>query len=237
MSHPIVVQKLLNLSVDEVLASVTDHNARHSKTRENGVLEEALDGIGICLSARKGLHPLGHIINCNQNVLIPFGGRERSHEVHTPHIKEVHLQNGLLGHLTPLGNVAGPLALITRENKSMCILKDCWPKETCLQNLSSCLSGGGMTSISRRMTMIKNRGYLLIWHTSSENTINTYLKEMGLVPKVVLDVRFELLLLLVGHLKGEHTCNQKVSKICIPGCNRGIEGVHTRNGAVWLICR
>ena len=52
MREPKGAHELLKLTVDEVLASVTDDRSRHTKPREDGVLEEALDGIRIRLCTR-----------------------------------------------------------------------------------------------------------------------------------------------------------------------------------------
>jgi hypothetical protein len=132
MSYPITAHELLELFVDEVLASVTNHYSRHSKTRENGVLEEALDGVGVRLITWKGLYPLGHVVYCHQYVFVTLGGREWSHEVYTPNVKDFNFQDRLLGHLAPPRDISGPLALITSEYESMCILENRGPKETCL---------------------------------------------------------------------------------------------------------
>ena len=42
MSHPVLLEKPFELTVDEVLPSVTNHHARHTKAREDDVMEEAL---------------------------------------------------------------------------------------------------------------------------------------------------------------------------------------------------
>ena len=52
MCDPKAAHEQLKLTVDEVFASVTDDGSRHSETREDGVLEEALDGIRIRLCTR-----------------------------------------------------------------------------------------------------------------------------------------------------------------------------------------
>ena len=43
MSHPVFAQKILKLTVDEVLAAITDHGTGYSKSREDNIIEEAFD--------------------------------------------------------------------------------------------------------------------------------------------------------------------------------------------------
>ena len=72
MRDPKAANELLKLTVDEVFASVTDDGSRHPETREDGVLEEALDSIHIRICTRSRLYPFGNVVHCHQDVLVPF---------------------------------------------------------------------------------------------------------------------------------------------------------------------
>ena len=65
--------------------------------------------------------------------------------------------------------------------------------------------------------MSEDGARFLVWNTSSEYAINSNFEEVGLVPKVVLGIRFEFLLLLEGHIGREDSRNQIICDIGIPG--------------------
>jgi hypothetical protein len=65
-----VAQEVIKLSVNEVFPSITDDDVRHSKSRKNYIVEEALNCIGIDLFTGNCLYLLGHVVYRYQNV--PF---------------------------------------------------------------------------------------------------------------------------------------------------------------------
>src|SRR5664279_3011320 len=102
VSYSVTTEKMVELAVDEVLATITDDGSRNSKAREDDVSEQSFHCIGVRILARHCFHPLGNIVNCHQDVLVPTRRWKRSHEVNAPDIKDVYLKNGVEGHLIPV---------------------------------------------------------------------------------------------------------------------------------------
>ncbi|WZZ41408.1 hypothetical protein YC2023_037667 [Brassica napus] len=109
----ILLKKVLKKFVDEVGASITDHNSWDSKPWEDNALEHLEDNLSIIGWAGYSFHPFGDIIHSNKNVFITIGRWEWSHEVNAPHIKHFHFQDRILRHLISLGDVPSPLAWVT----------------------------------------------------------------------------------------------------------------------------
>ena len=63
VGNPMTFQELLKLMVDEVLPAVAYHRSRHTEARENYVVEEALDGVGVGFWSCHRFHPLRNVID------------------------------------------------------------------------------------------------------------------------------------------------------------------------------
>jgi len=70
----------------------------NSKMKENYLLEEVNYHSGVIGGANNGLHPLGDIVNDDQDILITQGRWERSHEIYPLYVKDFDFKNVVQGH-------------------------------------------------------------------------------------------------------------------------------------------
>lgn len=78
------LQKVVELSIDEVRTSVAYDCTWHTKTRENYLLKESIDNLRICSWAWYGFYPLGHVIHSYEDVFFVARAWKRSHEIDPP---------------------------------------------------------------------------------------------------------------------------------------------------------
>jgi len=73
--------------INEVRPSVTYHHPWCPKARKYDLMEHPSSMLGVGSTAWHCFYPLGHIINCHQDVYAVIGLWEWSHEVNAPYVK------------------------------------------------------------------------------------------------------------------------------------------------------
>src|SRR3954471_23849676 len=75
---------------------------------------------------------------------------------------------------------------------------------------------GMMSSIGNIVTLSKNVLLLALWYASSYDPVRTFFVKMWVIPKVMPQIREELLPLLKCSTWRQKLCNDKISIICKP---------------------
>ncbi|MED6172590.1 hypothetical protein PIB30_051472 [Stylosanthes scabra] len=102
----------------------------------------------------------------------------------------------VLWHLIPLGDVPNTLASITTLHKIVSILEESWPIKATLEYCGRCLFSTKVSTIVRTMTIPQNIMDFSFRDASSNQTIRASLEQEWIIPKKVLGIIKELLLLV-----------------------------------------
>lgn len=134
---------------------ITNYRSRGTEPCEDVLVQEFQDHSGIICWSSNCFHQFGHIIDCQQDVLLTKRRRKWPHKVNSPNIKNL-LQNICQRQLMTLRNVSHTLAPVISLDKDITTPEESWPIKTTLKYLYGGLSHTEMPSIRCRMTRMEN---------------------------------------------------------------------------------
>ena len=175
---------------------ITYYGSRKPKTTKDVFMQEFdYNSMTVCLGSYH-LHPLRHIIYCQENILKPKWRWEGAHEINSPNIKDLYHKNrGHWHHITTRYRTHLLIAQ-TSSTKLMGIFKNCGPLKPALLNLGGRFMPTKMTATCRRMTKSKNAMHLTLRHTPSDHLVGAIFNLLQMLPKIIPDQRKESVLVL-----------------------------------------
>ena len=115
--------------------------------RKYNFLEYFLRAFRVGRNTRKCFDPFGHVVHSHQDVFALLRHWERTHEVNSLDIEDIHLKIALQGHYISGIDIPVFLASWTTLHEFLCISIHVWPKEFTLPNFCMGLEGSVMSSI------------------------------------------------------------------------------------------
>jgi len=135
------------------------------------------------------LYPSKYIIRCNQNVTVSSRIRKWTHEVYSPHTKNLIEDQIFPWHLIPFRDISSNfLTSFSLVHKSLCILENCYPEEATILNFSSnslCIT---MSSYCKVMVELQYTHYLIIRHTSYHQLITKTPRREWIIPDIIFHI-------------------------------------------------
>nr|GFC83217.1 hypothetical protein [Tanacetum cinerariifolium] len=122
--------------------------------------------------------------------------RERPHEINAPNVEDLINLDGILRHFIMLRNLSLTLTSVTRFNQVMGIMVDSGPIKTRVKHLLGGVVQAMMSPGGSIVASLENVNGFLAMNTPPDDLIRTYFKQEGVVPKVMLHILEEFVLLL-----------------------------------------
>ena len=127
-----------------------------------------------------------------------MGIRKGSHEIYPPNIINLVDLNGILRQFVSARHIPHSLKFITGLHMLINVLEQCKPKESRAKDFTSYIIGTVEATCWPFMAVFDNFPSLGLHHTPSDDFISTYLVQMRALPYVILQIREELLHLLMS---------------------------------------
>ena len=118
-------------------------------------------------------------------ICVSIRGRKRSHIIKAPNIKWFNNKRIIHRHFLMSTNITNSLTFITRQDKLTGIFKKSRPIKTGLQYLMCSSISNVVSSISLRVTLVKDLFLFMLRYTTSNNTIYSLLIEVWVIPEVM----------------------------------------------------
>nr|GEV29098.1 hypothetical protein [Tanacetum cinerariifolium] len=131
--------------------------------------------------------------------------RERPHEVDAPNVENLANLDGILRHFILLQNLSLTLTSVTRFDQVVGITLDCGPIKSDVKHLFGGVVQAMMSPNGSIVASLENVNGFLAVNTSLDDLMHIDFKQKGVVPKVMLHIFEEFVLLL-----GRHSLNNEI---------------------------
>nr|GEY02012.1 hypothetical protein [Tanacetum cinerariifolium] len=198
VSDTILKHNLCELVIVEVCTAITNDGTGSSKPSKER-FQEFSNNSGVVSGERFRFNIFRQVINGHEYILVPSWRRERPYEINAPKVKNLVNLDGILRHFISFRNFSLTLTSVIRFDHVVGITIDCGPIKTKVKYLFSGVVRAMMSPGGSIVESLKNVNGFLAVNTLPEDLILTNFQQEGVVPKVMLHIFEEFVLLLERH--------------------------------------
>lgn len=171
-------------------------------------LQQPINNFGVISGECFSFNPSRNIVDYNQDIFIPVWTRKRTLKVNMPNIKDFAVNNRILRHFKVIGDVTYPLTTVATLDVLLHIVKNGWPKGTCLKYFYRGLVGTIVSTCGSNVTLLHNLPFFLVRDALLNELICTNLKKMWVFPYIILHIHKKFLFEMWSYIFGKNPGNK-----------------------------